>query len=116
MDTLPQVGDIVRLMRYNGIVQHVYTREDGGDAWLEIVFVNNLFKQQPYELQLWSKVKELLQPSDRTALNEELDATQRAVAQRFTQVTLALDRDEERMDPQPIPIAGEPHEQLAPAR
>jgi hypothetical protein len=116
MEQLPQVGDIVRLMRYNGVVQHIYTREDGADAWLEIVFVNNLFKQQPYELQLWSKIKELLQYSDQTALEEELEATHRAVEQRFSQVTLALVADGNPVNSQPIAMTGEPHEQLARAQ
>jgi hypothetical protein len=116
MEQLPQVGDIVRLMRYNGVVQHIYTREDGADAWLEIVFVNNLFKQQPYELQLWSKVKELLQFSDRPALDEELEATHRAVEQRFSQVMLAIDVNGKHVNPQPVAMTGESHEQLARAQ
>ena len=87
MDYLPQPGATVRLMRYNGVVQHVYTREDGEDAWLEITFVNNLFKQQPHELHLWSKVKDLLQVSDATALQAELEMSREAVERRFSQLT-----------------------------
>jgi|GEM_PF-5204330 hypothetical protein len=86
MQDLPKPGEIVRLMRYNGVVKHVYLREDGADAWLEIVFVNNLFKQQPYELQLWSKVKDILQPSDQDALESELNTTHAAVQQRFNEI------------------------------
>jgi len=113
MERLPQVGEIVRLMRYNGVVQHVYTREDGKDAWLEIVFVNNLFKQQPYELQLWSKVNELLQPSDQNALDAELETTRTAVEQRFFQITRTVLVNGERVDSQVISTTGEAHEQLA---
>ena len=86
MENLPQPGAIVRLMRYNGIVQHVYTREDGEDAWLEITFVNNLFKQQPHELHLWSKVKDVMQMSDPSAMQAELEMAREAVERRFFQL------------------------------
>lgn len=98
MEQMPRPGEVVRLMRYNGVVQHIYTREDGRDAWLEITFINNLFKQQPHELHLWSKVKDVLQTSDPSALEAELTVSIEAVERRFVQ------------------LVSETHGQLAPAQ
>src|SRR2546427_795888 len=69
---MPKPGEIIRLFEWCGIVHHIYLREDKQDAYLEIWFVKNIFKQQKPELQLWSKIRSNVVVATRTDVKNEI--------------------------------------------
>jgi hypothetical protein len=83
---IPQPGDIIRLFEWCGVVRHVYIREDEQDAYLEIWFVKNIFKQQKPELQLWSKMGQYIEPATADDLRAEIGKTNTENEKQFEQM------------------------------
>lgn len=78
-----QIGDVVQLSVWCGIVQDIYTSAHTGESVIKILFAKNVFKGQPAELHSVNDLQGKLQPATAEQLAAEIELLQQGLERRL---------------------------------